>query len=110
MFEPTVESLLDYQCPEWFRNAKFGIWSHRGPQSVPMYGDWYARSMYMEGSAQYLHHWRMYGHPSKHGWKDMVKILKLKVSQIRDLLEKCLEEKVGNNIERLKIQNSKINL
>ncbi|HCV22025.1 MAG TPA: alpha-L-fucosidase, partial [Candidatus Latescibacteria bacterium] len=45
-YEPTFASLSDYECPEWFRDAKFGIWSHWGPQSVPMYGDWYARHMY----------------------------------------------------------------
>ena len=75
-FKPTWESLREYECPDWFRDAKFGIWSHWGPQSVPMFGDWYARHMYIEGSAQYYHHWRMYGHPSKNGWKDMVKLWK----------------------------------
>jgi alpha-L-fucosidase len=70
-FEPTFESLWQYQCPDWFRNAKFGIWSHWGPQSVPMYGDWYARNMYIQGSPQYLYHVRHYGHPSKFGYKDI---------------------------------------
>ncbi len=72
-FAPTWESLREFQCPEWFRNAKLGFWSHWGPQSVPMYGDWYARNMYIEGHAQYLHHWRVYGHPSKAGYKDIVR-------------------------------------
>lgn len=75
-FQPTWESLRTYQCPDWFRDAKLGIWSHWGPQAVPMYGDWYARHMYWEGHAQYLHHWRNYGHPSKHGYKDIVKLWK----------------------------------
>ncbi len=75
-FKPSWESLRQYQCPEWFRDAKFGIWSHWGPQSVPMYGDWYARNMYREGTDQYIHHWRVYGHPSKQGWKDVVKLWK----------------------------------
>ena len=26
-YEGTVESLSDYVCPEWFRDAKFGIWA-----------------------------------------------------------------------------------
>ena len=39
MFEASFDSLLQYQCPDWFRDAKFGIWSHWGPQSVPMFGD-----------------------------------------------------------------------
>ena len=55
-FQPTMESLKQYQCPEWFRDAKFGIWAHWGPQAVPMDGDWYARHMYEQGSAQYKDH------------------------------------------------------
>lgn len=70
-FKPTWESLEQFQCPEWFRDAKFGIWSHWGPQSVPMYGDWYARHIYIQGSPQYLYHVRHYGHPSKVGYKDI---------------------------------------
>jgi alpha-L-fucosidase len=40
-FQPTMESLTRYQCPDWFRDAKFGIWAHWGPQAVPMMGDWF---------------------------------------------------------------------
>ena len=75
-FEATLESLQAYECPQWFRDAKFGIWSHWGPQSVPMYGDWYARNMYIEGSEQYRYHWRRYGHPSVFGYKDLVRLWK----------------------------------
>jgi alpha-L-fucosidase len=75
-FEPTWESLRQFECPQWFRDAKFGIWSHWGPQAVPMFGDWYARHMYVEGSDQYRYHIRKYGHPSQVGWKDMVKLWK----------------------------------
>jgi alpha-L-fucosidase len=75
-FFPTVESLSRFECPQWFRDAKFGIWSHWGPQSVPMYGDWYARNMYQEGSDQYRYHWRTYGHPSKFGYKDIIPLWK----------------------------------
>jgi len=71
-FQPTWESLRTFQCPGWFRDAKFGIWSHWGPQSVPMYGDWYARHMYIEGHDQYRYHLRKYGHPSRFGYKDIV--------------------------------------
>jgi alpha-L-fucosidase len=76
LFEPSFESLRQYQCPDWFRDAKFGIWSHWGPQSVPMFGDWYARNMYIQGSPQYLYHIRHYGHPSKFGYKDICKLWK----------------------------------
>ena len=75
-FEPTFESLRGYTAPEWFRDAKFGIWSHWGPQSVPMFGDWYARNMYIEGTPQYEYHLRHYGHPSKFGYKDICALWK----------------------------------
>ena len=75
-FEPTFDSLRAYSAPEWFRDAKFGIWSHWGPQSVPMFGDWYARNMYIEGTPQYEYHLRHYGHPSKFGYKDICALWK----------------------------------
>lgn len=75
-FTPDFKSLKSYQCPDWFRNAKFGIWSHWGPQSVPMAGDWYAREMYMEGTEKYRYHLRHYGHPSEFGYKDLCQLWK----------------------------------
>lgn len=75
-FTPDPESLRRFVCPDWFRDAKFGIWSHWGPQCVPMFGDWYARRLYREGEDQYRHHWRVYGHPSKHGYKDIIPLWK----------------------------------
>src|SRR5579859_1772908 len=71
-FQPTRSSLRSYEIPEWFRDAKFGIWSHWGPQSAVEDGDWYARLMYIEGSEQYSYHLTNYGHPSKVGYKDLV--------------------------------------
>ena len=73
-FQPTRSSLRSYQVPEWFRDAKFGIWSHWGPQSAIEDGDWYARMMYVQGSEQYKYHVSTYGHPSKVGYKDLVNI------------------------------------
>src|SRR5713101_617241 len=71
-FQPTMESLTQYHCPEWFRDAKFGIWAHWGPQAVPMDGDWYARRMYIRGEPQYKDHLEHYGHPSRQGYKDIM--------------------------------------
>jgi alpha-L-fucosidase len=71
-FEPTRESLKQYRCPQWYRDAKFGIWAHWGPQSAPEMGDWYARNMYIQGHRQYNHHLKTYGHPSKSGYKDVI--------------------------------------
>jgi alpha-L-fucosidase len=71
-FQPTWESLKHYQTPEWYRDAKFGIWAHWGPQCQPQRGDWYARGMYEEGGWQYKSHLETYGHPSKFGFKDII--------------------------------------
>jgi alpha-L-fucosidase len=74
-FEPNWESLrAGYSCPEWFRNAKFGIFAHWGGQCVPEAGDWYARDMYIEGSGPYQHHLANYGHPSEFGYKDILNL------------------------------------
>ena len=75
-FEPTWESLKNYEVPEWYRNAKFGIWAHWGPQCVEGTGDWMARSLYMEGSNAYKHHVEHYGHPSEVGFKDIIPLFK----------------------------------
>ncbi len=71
-FQPAWNSLKNYQIPDWFRDAKFGIWAHWGPQCEPEHGDWYARSMYIEGSDDYKFHLKKYGHPSKFGFKDVI--------------------------------------
>jgi len=71
-FEPTWESLSQYEVPEWFRNAKFGIWAHWGPQCQPERGDWYGRGMYEENNDYYKWHVEHYGHPSKVGFKDVI--------------------------------------
>jgi alpha-L-fucosidase len=60
-----------YTAPEWWRDAKFGAWSHWDPQSMPEQGDWYARGMYLEGQAQYNFHLKTFGHPSEYGYKDI---------------------------------------
>lgn len=84
-FEPTLESFKQYRYPEWFRDAKFGIWAHWGPQAVPRQGDWYAKNMYMnqgwdwsknrlgdKPDGAYTYHVTHYGHPSKFGYKDII--------------------------------------
>lgn len=71
-FEATVESLSAWECPDWFRDAKFGIWAHWGPQCQPEDGDWYARQMYIEGSQQYGYNIDTKGHPSEFGFKDWI--------------------------------------
>lgn len=75
-FKGTRDSLKEYAVPDWYRDAKFGIWSHWGPQSAIEDGDWYARNMYIEGSDQYKYHLATYGHPSKVGYKDLMNVWK----------------------------------
>ncbi len=71
-FAPDWNSLAAYQTPDWYRNAKFGIWAHWGPQCEPEFGDWYGRIMYEEGCDAYKHHLQKYGHPSQSGFKDVI--------------------------------------
>jgi hypothetical protein len=75
-FKPDWNSLTNYQTPEWFRDAKFGIWAHWGAQCQPEHGDWYARSMYETGSRNYKSHLIEYGHPSTNGFKDVIRVWK----------------------------------
>jgi len=86
-FTSDIESFRDYRYPDWFRDAKFGIWSHWGPQAVPRQGDWYARKMYESDvynrrtkernpSREYLYHVEHYGHPSVFGYKDIIPLWK----------------------------------
>lgn len=71
-FAPSWKSLAAYEAPEWFRDAKFGIWAHWGPQCQPEAGDWYAREMYSQGNWKYKYHVDQYGHPSEFGFKDVI--------------------------------------
>ncbi len=75
-FNADLQSFKQYKYPDWFRDAKLGIWSHWGPQSVPMEGDWYARQMYEQGSRDYNDHLARFGHPSKAGYKDIIPLWK----------------------------------
>jgi alpha-L-fucosidase len=75
-FNASVASLETYRTPDWFRDAKFGIWSHWGPQAVAGQGDWYARFMYVPGHPHYDHHLKTYGHPSEVGHKDLIALWK----------------------------------
>ncbi len=76
VFTDDLESLQQYRAPEWFRDAKLGIWACWGPEAVPEMGDWYAHNMYIEGHPQYEDHLKRYGHPSKVGYRDMVPLWK----------------------------------
>jgi alpha-L-fucosidase len=93
-FEPNWESLRTYEVPEWFRDVKFGIWAHWGPQCVEGSGDWMARGLYEEGSRQSDFHRSHYGHPSEVGFKDILPLWKAE-NWDPDALVKFYKEEVG---------------
>jgi len=72
-FEPTWESLEQYEIPDWYQDAKFGIFIHWGVYSVPAFGnEWYPRNMYLAGSSEFAHHVATYGPQAKFGYKDFI--------------------------------------
>jgi alpha-L-fucosidase len=76
-YQATWESLKKYQTPDWFRDAKFGIFIHWGVYSVPAFGsEWYPRQMYQQGSDEFKHHVATYGPQSKFGYKDFIPMFK----------------------------------
>ncbi|MBQ9362824.1 MAG: alpha-L-fucosidase [Bacteroidaceae bacterium] len=72
-YTPDWQSLSAWQCPEWFRDAKFGIWAHWDPQCEAEDGDWYARSMYGPNSSQWNTFKNIFGAPPSRelGYKDL---------------------------------------
>lgn len=74
VYEPTWQSIdKNYPGePQWWRDGKFGIFIHWGPQAAGNSGDWYARYLYKEGTLAYNNHLKDYGHPSETGYKDVL--------------------------------------
>jgi alpha-L-fucosidase len=76
-YRADYESLDTYKVPEWYKDAKFGIFIHWGVYSVPAFGsEWYPREMYIQGSEVYKHHVATYGTQDKFGYKDFVPMFK----------------------------------
>ena len=93
-FKPDWDSLAaNYIAPEWFRDAKFGIWAHWSAQCVPEQGDWYARHMYVQGSRQNVYHEKHYGHPSEFGFMELDNLWKAENWDPESLI--TLYEKAG---------------
>ena len=76
-FRPDWESLQQYQEPQWYQDAKFGIFIHWGLYSVPAFAsEWYSRNMYQQGSPEFKYHVATYGPQSKFGYKDFIPMFK----------------------------------
>ena len=92
-FEATWESLQQYTIPDWYQEAKFGIFIHWGVYAVPAFGnEWYPRNMYLEGSPEFEHHRKTYGPHARFGYKDfipMFKAEKYNPDQWADLFKKA---------------------
>jgi alpha-L-fucosidase len=72
-FRPDWNSLTAYKVPEWFRDAKFGIFIHWGVYSVPAFQtEWYSRNMYDPKSPIYTYHRNVFGPQSRFGYKDFI--------------------------------------
>jgi len=72
-FRPDWASLKTWRVPDWYQDAKFGIFIHWGLYSVPAFGsEWYPRQMYLQGSAEFKHHITTFGPQAKFGYKDFL--------------------------------------
>lgn len=74
-FQPNWKSLENYEIPEWYKDAKLGIFIHWGLYSVPAFGsEWYPRNMYIEkdgwAGRVWRHHREKYG--ADFGYKDFI--------------------------------------
>ena len=113
-FTPDWASLRTYEVPDWFRDAKFGIWAHWGPQCVEGSGDWMARGLYLEGNNQYNYHREHYGHPSEVGFKDILPLFKAENWTPEELVKFYKEEcgaqyffALGNHHDNFDLWDSK---
>ena len=72
-FRPDWESLKHYEQPQWYKDAKFGIFIHWGVYSVPGFGsEWYPRLMYQQKEKVYENHIKTFGPQDKFGYKDFI--------------------------------------
>ncbi|HSU19688.1 MAG TPA: alpha-L-fucosidase [Acidobacteriaceae bacterium] len=72
-FHADWNSLAAYRTPDWFRDAKFGIFLHWGVYSVPAFAnEWYSRNMYIPRNPAYAHQVATYGPLDKFGYKDFI--------------------------------------
>lgn len=72
-FIATWDSLRGYTVPDWYQDAKFGIFIHWGVYCVPAFGnEWYPRNMYVRGTREFEHHVATYGPQSQFGYKDFI--------------------------------------
>lgn len=76
-YKDNWQSLCTHKTPQWYKDAKFGIFIHWGIYSVPAFGnEWYSRNMYDKRQREYHHHIKKYGQHSDFGYKDFIPMFK----------------------------------
>ena len=76
-FQADWASLHEHRDPEWFRDAKFGIYTHWGPVTVgssysPGEAEWYGNQMYKPDHPAFKYHQQQFGDQHKVGFKDII--------------------------------------
>ena len=117
-YQPTWNSVREHITPKWFKDAKFGIYTHWGIYSVPACrpnATWYPHNMYLDGTPQFEHHVKTYGHPSKFGYKDFIPMLtgeKFDADEWADLFKKAgakFAGPVGEHHDGFSMWDTKLN-
>lgn len=117
-YEPDWDSLGAYECPEWFRDAKFGIYAHWGVYSVPKAPgktDWYGRNMYSKGHPNNTFHLKTYGALDEFGYKDFVPMFTAEKFNADEWVELYVEAgarfagPVGEHADGFSMWDSKVN-
>jgi alpha-L-fucosidase len=84
-FKPDWESLKQFKAPQWYHDAKLGIFIHWGVYSVPAFAnEWYPRNMYRTNSREFQHHVKTYGPASEFGYKDFIPMFKAEKFNARE--------------------------
>ena len=53
-YEPTTQSLRKHKVPQWYEDAKFGIFVHWGVYAVPAYHEWYVEFISPKANFGYM--------------------------------------------------------
>ncbi|ADE53555.1 alpha-L-fucosidase [Coraliomargarita akajimensis] len=100
MYEANFDSLNKHEAPEWFRDAKFGIYTHWTPTTLGTEisaEGWYPFYMYADVTINryrpnqghpadvdkgphraYVEHVKKWGDPKEFGWKDVIPLFQPK--------------------------------
>lgn len=118
VFKPDSASIAqNYVIPEWFKDAKLGIFIHWGAYSVPAFqNEWYPRNMYIEGSKAYQHHIETYGDLTEFGYKDFFPLFEAKSFNANDWITLFKESgakyvvPVAEHHDGFSMYNSRVNV